>query len=832
MSNLIKWSLSQIVSDRFGKYSKYIIQERALPDSRDGLKPVQRRILFSMYGLNLFYTSSYKKSARVVGDVIGRFHPHGDTSIYDALVRLSQDWKINIPLVDMHGNNGSIDDDPPAAMRYTESRLTKIATSMLSNIDNNAVDFVPNFDDTEIEPTVLPGIFPNLLVNGAKGIASGFATEMPPHNLNEVINGIIYRIKNSSCSIEKIGNFIKGPDFPTGATIIDENSALFTALERGSGKFSIRSKYAVIANKTSPSIIISEIPYGVIKSKLIKEIDEIRIKSKIYGIKDVRDESNREGIRIVIKLIPNSNIKMILLYIMKKTSFQIYYSYNNVAINDNQPRLMSIMDLIDAYINHQKVNIISYSKHILAKKKKRLEILIGLIKTSEIIDDVIKLIRNNNGTKKNIVESLISNFGFTYIQASAIVELRLHRLSNTNQSIYISEKDVLEKEISILKHRITNSSTLNRFLITQLNRFNKENLFKRKTKIISGILDEYRNKNIDENKLIKNEDVHISVSQLGYLKLLTTKSFNSNKINTYKLRDKDKLIIFTDTNTTKTLILFTNLGRCIQIPIYKIEFSKYASLGVHVNDISSLRINEKIVSSFINNPKYANMLYFMVSKLGKIKKTLVQEVSNKKNKWFNVFNLDENDSMVNVEIALDDNFIIIITNDGFAVKYPCTVLNKTSANSGGVRAIKLKSNYVFTLLCTNNNEEILILWTQGYGQKIIVKDIIPFSKNSYGSSLLSKINSKLFILEIIKGNNPKILGMTNILEIQNFDNVKLTKPKQNIFKTQKTKWSINISKKIQENTQKFETKWKTLEDKIEKLSQLSIEDLLKENIEK
>ena len=418
LKKIYDYSLEEIMGDRFGKYSKYIIQDRAIPDVRDGLKPVQRRILYSMYKERNTFDKPYKKSARAVGDVMGKYHPHGDSSIYEAIVRMSQDWKMKEPFVDMQGNNGSIDGDSAAASRYTEARLSKIANEMLMDIDKDTVIMSPNYDDTLLEPTVLPSRFPNLLVNGTTGISAGYATNIPPHNLGEVIDATIYRIDNPNSTLDDIMNYIKGPDFPTGA-IIEGIDGIRSAYETGRGKIMIKSKVSIEKNK----IIIHEIPYEVNKANLVRKMDEIRIDKKIEGIVEVRDESDKDGLQIAVDLKKDANAENILNYFYKNTELQISYNFNNVVIVNRRPMLLGLLGIIDAYVAHQEEIVTKRSEYDLRMAKTRYHIVEGLIKAISILDDVIKTIRASKN-KADAIKNLVEKYEFTEKQADAIVTLQ------------------------------------------------------------------------------------------------------------------------------------------------------------------------------------------------------------------------------------------------------------------------------------------------------------------------------------------------------------------------------------------------------------------------
>ncbi|MBQ4020634.1 MAG: DNA topoisomerase IV subunit A, partial [Erysipelotrichaceae bacterium] len=589
IENFLNETLDDIMSDRFGSYSKYIIQERALPDARDGLKPVQRRILYSMYIDGNTYEKPHRKSAKTVGSVMGTFHPHGDSSIYEAMVRMSQDWKINLPLIDMHGNNGSIDDDPPAAMRYTEARLAKNANLLLDDIDYDSVAMTNNYDDTHLEPTVLPARYPLLLVNGSTGIASGYATNIAPHNFNEVVNATIHRLQNPDCSLDELMEYIKGPDFPTGG-IVQGKKQIREIFETGKGKVVVRSKCEIVEGKTGSSIIVSEIPYEVIKSQLVKKISDISLSKQIDGIVDVADESGRDGLRIVIECKKDANCEQILNYLYKNTDLQINYSYNNVAIVNHKPVLMSLPAALDAFIEHRRDVVLNRSRYLRDKKQARLHIIEGLIKAISILDDVIALIRKSKD-KKDAKERLKQAFLFTEEQAEAIVSLRLYRLSSTDITILREENKTLVKEISELNAILSSREVLDSVLVNELKEVNELQVCERR----SRIEDEVEEIVVDKMAMIPNEACYISISRDGYLKRFSERAFNANANTIPSVKEGDALLGIKSCDTLDTLLLFSSRGNYAYVPIYRIDECKFKDIGKHVSHYVRMEGNEKFV---------------------------------------------------------------------------------------------------------------------------------------------------------------------------------------------------------------------------------------------
>ncbi|MBQ1323882.1 MAG: DNA topoisomerase IV subunit A, partial [Erysipelotrichaceae bacterium] len=615
IENFLNETLDDIMSDRFGSYSKYIIQERALPDARDGLKPVQRRILYSMYIDGNTYEKPHRKSAKTVGSVMGTFHPHGDSSIYEAMVRMSQDWKINLPLIDMHGNNGSIDDDPPAAMRYTEARLAKNANLLLDDIDYDSVAMTNNYDDTHLEPTVLPARYPLLLVNGSTGIASGYATNIAPHNFNEVVNATIHRLQNPDCSLDELMEYIKGPDFPTGG-IVQGKKQIREIFETGKGKVVVRSKCEIVEGKTGSSIIVSEIPYEVIKSQLVKKISDISLSKQIDGIVDVADESGRDGLRIVIECKKDANCEQILNYLYKNTDLQINYSYNNVAIVNHKPVLMSLPAALDAFIEHRRDVVLNRSRFLRDKKQARLHIIEGLIKAISILDDVIALIRKSKD-KKDAKERLKQAFLFTEEQAEAIVSLRLYRLSSTDITILREENKTLVKEISELNAILSSREVLDSVLVNELKEVNELQVCERR----SRIEDEVEEIVVDKMAMIPNEACYISISRDGYLKRFSERAFNANANTIPSVKEGDALLGIKSCDTLDTLLLFSSRGNYAYVPIYRIDECKFKDIGKHISHYVRMEGNEKFVGAVIVKNFDTFAFIITATKNGMIKKT-------------------------------------------------------------------------------------------------------------------------------------------------------------------------------------------------------------------
>ena len=762
LKKIYDYSLEEIMGDRFGKYSKYIIQDRAIPDVRDGLKPVQRRILYSMYREKNTFDKPYRKSARAVGDVMGKYHPHGDSSIYDAIVRMSQDWKMKEPFIDMQGNNGSIDGDPPAASRYTEARLSKIANEMLKDIDKNTVIMAPNYDDTILEPTVLPSKFPNLLVNGTTGISAGYATNIPPHNLIEVIDATIFRIDNPNSRLDTIMNYIKGPDFPTGAIAcgIDE---IRKAYETGRGRIIIKSKTKIEKNK----IIISEIPYEVNKLNIVKKIDEIRIDKKIEGIVEVRDESDKDGLQITVDLKKDADANNILNYLFKNTDLQISYNFNMITIVNRRPKLCGILDILDAYIAHQKEVIYKRSEFDLAHAKARYHIVEGLIKAISILDEVIKTIRASKN-KTDAIENLVIKYEFTNEQAEAIVNLQLYRLTNTDVVVLKEEMENLKKIISGLEEILKNPDKLNSVIKEEMRRIKKEYGTDRKTVIQEDI----ETLKIDTSVMIPKDDVIVVITKEGYIKRVSQRSYSSSNDEDTMVKDNDYVLGIYNMNTMDTLLVFTNFGNYLYIPVYEITECKWKELGKHVSNIIPLNDNEQIIKAMPVYNFNDNIYITMFSKNGMVKRTKLEEFRVQRySKPINMMKLKDNDELISVCYE-DKNNVFVATKNGYGLWYNTSEISVIGLKAAGVKSINLKNDEVVCGLLFDDNEEFIsILTDKGTGKRL---KLTEFEKGS-------RANRGLLLMKEIKSNPSKIVKVyitntkkeINIITINGIKKIKL-----------------------------------------------------------
>ncbi|MED3822521.1 DNA topoisomerase IV subunit A [Priestia flexa] len=680
--------LEDVIGDRFGRYSKYIIQERALPDARDGLKPVQRRILYAMHVEGNTAEKGFRKSAKTVGNVIGNYHPHGDSSVYDAMVRMSQDWKVRNVLVEMHGNNGSIDGDPPAAMRYTEARLSAIASELLRDIDKQTVEFVPNFDDTSEEPTVLPAMFPSLLVNGSTGISAGYATEIPPHHLGEVIDATIMRIDNPSSSVEELMTVINGPDFPTGG-IIQGIDGIKKAYETGKGKIIIRGKAEIEdVRGGKQQIVITEIPFEVNKANLVKKMDELRIDRKVEGIAEVRDETDRTGLRIVIELKKDANAQGVLHYLYKNTDLQVPYSFNMVAISKKRPKLMNLPSILDAYIEHQREVVTNRSKYELTKAKEREHIVAGLIKALSILDEVIATIRASKD-KRNAKDNLITQFDFTEKQAEAIVSLQLYRLTNTDITALEQESKELTEKIIELEAILASEKKLFNVIKKDLRRVKKQYGDERRAKIEAEI-EEIK---INLEVMVPSEDVIVTVTKDGYVKRTSLRSYSASNGQDFGMKDTDRILSKLEINTTETLLIFTRKGNYLYLPVHELPDIRWKDMGQHIMNIVPIDKDDHIVKAIPIKEFKEDYYLLFFTKNGMIKKSeLLQYKAQRYSKALVAVNVKGNDEVVDVYVTNGKQQVFIATRQGYGLWFAEEEVNVVGTRAAGVKGINLKEN--------------------------------------------------------------------------------------------------------------------------------------------
>lgn len=728
------------MGERFGRYSKYIIQDRALPDIRDGLKPVQRRILYSMNKDGNTFDKSYRKSAKSVGNIMGNFHPHGDRSIYDAMVRMSQDWKNREILVEMHGNNGSMDGDPPAAMRYTEARLSEMAGYLLQDIEKDTVPFAWNFDDTEKEPTVLPAAFPNLLVNGATGISAGYATDIPPHNLAEVIDAVIYMIDHPSAKVDKLMEFLPGPDFPTGA-IVQGRDEIKKAYETGKGRVVVRSRTEIEKLKGGKEqIVITEIPYEINKAVLVKKIDDVRVNNKVAGIAEVRDESDRDGLRIAIELKKDANTELILNYLFKYTDLQVNYNFNMVAIDNFTPRLVGIVPILTSYIAHRKEIILARSRFDRAKAEKRLHIVEGLIRVISILDEVIALIRASEN-KADAKENLKVSYDFTEEQAEAIVTLQLYRLTNTDVVVLEEEEAELREKIAMLAAIIGDERTMYNLMKRELRDVKKKFGNPR----LSELQDTANAIEIDTASLIVEEETYVSVTRSGYIKRTSPRSFSASTLEEMGKRDDDRLIFVSPAKTTQHLLIFTSLGNVIYRPVHELSDIRWKEIGEHLSQtISNFDTKEEVIYTELLD-SFEEGTYFAATKLGQIKRVERKEFSpwrtyKSKSLKFAKLKNEEDQVIALAPIKLDD--VMLVTKNGYALRFNIEEVPVIGAKAAGVKAINLKKDDVLAAAFIANTDSLYLLTQRGSLKRMAVADIPVTSRANRGLQVLRELKTK------------------------------------------------------------------------------------------
>lgn len=689
---IITQSLDDIMGDRFGKYSKYIIQDRALPDVRDGLKPVQRRILYAMYKDGNTHLKPYRKSAKTVGNVIGNYHPHGDISVYEAMVRLSQEWKMRMPLIDMQGNNGSIDNDPAAAMRYTEARLSPIASELLKDIDKETVQMALNFDDTEYEPTVLPAKYPNLLVNGATGISSGYATDIPPHNLEEVIDATIYRILHPHCSLDDLMKFIKGPDFPTGA-IVEGINGIRKAFETGKGKVVVRSQTKIVEEKNMNKIVVTEIPYEVNKAELVRKLDEIRFQKNIDGIIEVRDESDRNGLNIVIDLKKDVDVQNTLNYFYKNTDLQKNYNYNMVAIKNKRPVCMGIVEILDGYIDHQIDVVTKRSLFDLKKAQERKHIVDGLIKAISILDDVVHTIRHSHD-KQDAKKNLQLQYHFTEKQAEAIVMLQLYRLTNTDIVSLEKEKQELETLIQTLNDILNSDQVLRKVIVDELKQIKKQYPSPRLTQIKHEVQEIV----IDEEAMILPEDIYVSITRDGYVKRISQRSYKASENIAFGKKDDDVLLDLHFASTLDKLLIFTDKGNYLFIPIHKLEEFKWKELGKHISYFIKVSPEEKMIGSILVKSFVLPLYVLLTTRLGQIKRVPLKEFEVARyTKPLKCMNLKKDDQLLQVALTDTNQAIVLTSSLGYVSLYSEDEISILGLKAAGIKAMNLKDDYLVAM---------------------------------------------------------------------------------------------------------------------------------------
>lgn len=758
-SNIQELTLEEVMGDRFGRYSKYIIQERALPDIRDGLKPVQRRILFAMNQDGNTYDKGFRKSAKSVGNIMGNFHPHGDSSIYEAMVRMSQDWKLRQILIEMHGNNGSMDGDPPAAMRYTEARLSELSGELLKDIEKNTVELVWNFDDTEKEPTVLPAKYPNLLVNGSTGISAGYATEIPTHNLGEIIDGTVYLIDHPQASLDQLMKYIPGPDFPTGG-ILQGKEEIKKAYETGKGKVILRSKTKIEDIKGGKQqIVINEIPYEVNKANLVKKMDEIRLNKRIDGIAEVRDETDRTGLQIVVELKKEANAQGILNYLFKNTELQINYNFNMVAIDNMRPQQVGLKRILESYIKHRREVIEKRSRFELQKAQKRQHIVDGLIKALSILDEVIATIRGSKD-KKDAKNNLVVQHGFTEEQAEAIVNLQLYRLTNTDITQLQAEAKELAETIAELTTILNEESELLKVIKKELREIKKKYSTPRLTEIEAEI----QEIKIETQVLVAQEEVVVTFTRDGYVKRSSLRSYGASKPEEIGMKEGDSLLYSNQMNTLDHLLLVTNKGNTIYRPVHELPDLKWKDLGEHISQtVMTLAQDEMIIGVFAYKEIDPLKNFVLISKNGMIKQTRMTEFEpwrTYKTRPMTIMKLkdesDESDELVNVFLTdqTEEMDVFLVSHLAFGLRYSLNEVPVVGPKAAGVKAMNLKADdYLINglLVYSEGDTPIVLITQRGAAKRMLAQEITQLGRAKRG----------LMVLRELKKNPHRVVYMGN-----------------------------------------------------------------------
>lgn len=752
--------LEEIMGDRFGRYSKYIIQDRALPDARDGLKPVQRRILYAMFNENNTHEKPFRKSAKTVGYVIGNFHPHGDSSVYEAMVRMSQDWKARHPLVEMHGNNGSVDGDPAAAMRYTEARLSAIAGELLRDITKRTVDFIPNFDDQDVEPTVLPARFPNLLVNGSTGISAGYATDIPPHNLTESLEAVLMRLDNPNATVDELMTVLPGPDFPTGG-IIQGVDGIKKAYETGRGKIIVRAKATIEPLKgNKEQIVVTELPYEVNKANLVKKMDEQRVDKRLEGIAEIRDESDRTGLRVVIELKKDVPAEGILNYLYKTTDLQVTYNFNMIAIHNRRPTMMTLPLMLDAYIAHQKDVITKRSQYDLQKAKDRLHIVEGLMKALSILDKVIKTIRASQD-KRDAKNNLINQFAFTEVQAEAIVSLQLYRLTNTDITELQKEQEELIKLIDKLTAILNNEKTLIKVIKAELNDIKKRFNEPRRSQIQAEI-EEIK---VTLDVLVPSEEVVVTVTKDGYVKRTSQRSYSASNGKDFAMKESDFLLYEETLNTQHHLLLFTSKGNYIYQPVHELPDIRWKDLGQHISSIVPIDTEESIVSVIgLEKFEQENVFVFTATRDGQIKRSQLADYAvSRYSKPIKTMNLKGDDCVITAELVTSEQELLLTANTSYSIRFAMEELPVTGVKTAGVKGIQLKEGEYLAaanVLQPGAEQDLVIVTQRGAVKRMNVSEIELGNRAKRGVVTLKELKTnphRVFAIVVVKVSDTIVL---------------------------------------------------------------------------
>ncbi|KQS45376.1 DNA topoisomerase IV subunit A [Exiguobacterium sp. Leaf196] len=739
LQNILNLSLEQVVGDRFGRYSKYIIQDRALPDARDGLKPVQRRILYAMHTEGNLFDRAYRKSAKTVGVVIGNYHPHGDSSVYEAMVRLSQEWKLRYPLIDMQGNNGSIDGDSAAAMRYTEARLSKVSSLILDGINKQTVDYTLNFDDTTEEPLVLPSLLPNLLMNGSTGISAGYATEIPPHHAGEVLDAAIGRISGTVQNVDDLLTHMQGPDFPTGG-VVQGLDGIKKAFETGRGKVIIRSRSTIETLRGGrQQIVITELPYEVNKANLVKRMEELRLDKKVEGVAEVRDETDRDGLRVVIELKKEADAEGVLHFYLKQTDLQIAYNYNMVAIHERTPRQMGVLTLLDAYLAHVKEVVIRRTAFDLEQAKRRQEVVSALMTAISVLDETLALIRSASN-KADAKDKLIARFNFTDRQAEAVVMLQLYRLTNTDIVELQEEAAKLEKEIARLEKILNDEKTRNRLIIKELTVL-KEQVADKRRSTIEAEVEELK---LKTEVMIAVEETMVFLSKNGYVKRSSLRSFGASN-DLPDLKEQDRPLLQGQAMTTDHLIVWTVRGNYLLIPVHQLPDTKWKDGGQHVANLVPLEPGDRVLSAdLVRSFDEAHHCLF-VTRQGMVKRSKLSDYNaQRKSKPLQGVRLKADDEVLYAQVSTGQTDLFLATQNGFGLWFTEDDVPVVGVRAAGVKAINLKDQDVVAgAIGFKEAPQIVLLTQRGALKKMRLADQFQVSSRALrGLQLLRDLKAK------------------------------------------------------------------------------------------
>ncbi|AZS14906.1 DNA gyrase subunit A [Paenibacillus lutimineralis] len=753
LENFLPAYLEEVVGDRFGRYSKYIIQDRAIPDVRDGLKPVQRRILYSMYDSGNTPDKPYRKSAKTVGDVMGNYHPHGDSSIYEGMVRMAQPWKMGHVLVDGHGNWGSQDDDPAAAMRYTEARLSPIAMELLRDIEKRTVPFKDNFDNSTLEPVVLPSRYPNLLVNGASGISAGFATEIPPHNLREVIDACIAVMERPELELEEIASYVKGPDFPTGGIIMGEDG-IRDAYRTGKGRIYLRSKTEIENMRGGKQqIIVTEIPYQVVKSRLVTAMENIRLEKKVDGIAEVRDESGRNGLRIVIELKKDADAQGILAYLLKKTDLQVTYNFNMVAIVNKAPRQLGLKAILEAYIAHQREVVTFRTQYELEKLEDRAHVLEGLVKALNILDEVIAAIKASKN-RQDAQNNLQWMFGFTERQADSILTLQLYRLTNLEITSLQKELDDIIKKITVLRGILESDKKLVALIKKELLEIREKYGIDRRSEIQS----EVEELKVNLEVMVAQEDVLVTLSNEGYIKRTSMLSFtrSGGERNGSGVKEGDYIKHVFDVDTLQNILIFTQRGQYFLLPVHQIPEFKWKDNGTAIVNVIPLAKEDSIIGVIpLKSFDEAGVSLVFVTKRGQVKRTELKEYETKRSTAVAACKVANGDEIITVQVSRGNQDIVLLTKQGMAIRFAENEVNAMGRVSAGVKGIGLKEDdeIVRALWVQGDEGELLVISDLGYAKRSLLLDYPLQSRGGKGVQTFEFKEGKR-----VKPNGTRIVG--------------------------------------------------------------------------